>query len=276
MLKNPFEVERDVLAVLDLLDSKDVIRLAGDWRSEGVVYEVVSLVLARLTRKGWSKSVSGAGFGYGRPLAPADVHAAVLLQAPCYESNAKDVRRDRPPGGEPNTAPGHVVRGSKLEEAGWLTPAHGRVRILVGELSEWERIGERPDYVVAIPDSAEEKLGLVRALIVATAQSPGPGIRAALLANVCGLDWPIELLFEDYQTCHLNLPFAAVEDAASCRPLGVVCGVWGLWLPAQVLLRDFPEAIPKLLDAWSVFAERVPETVASRVTRRLAGLPGLA
>ena len=86
ILRSPLDVEADAQALLrSIPDSGAVIRLAGDWAAEAAVYQVAALVLARLARKGWSKSIHGSTFGHAHTPAPPLARVSLLLDATAYD-----------------------------------------------------------------------------------------------------------------------------------------------------------------------------------------------
>jgi hypothetical protein len=242
LYKWPTDLEKDIQAVLASLPENGgaVVRFAGDWKVEGLINYLVSLVTARLFHK--KKRYAAAGILQYSDVVPAipllssgePVDVAILLNAHTYENLGE-----------------------------WDKPILGKFIFQLGELSAREKKGIKPDFVLQIDQTQEHKLEQYISFIKAAIHSGSPAIRAGILANGLFCDWYMPLLETDYLDRPERIPFVTVEDLEG-QPFDYVCAEGGSWMVNHCLLQEPLSALEALKKDLDWLSMRLPNPATRR------------
>jgi hypothetical protein len=203
---SPPAIERDVRRLTSWISRNQgaVLRLAGPWWAEYLVYQILAIALARSQKK-QSYAVCGNVFLGTLPAVP-ETRVAVLLDAPSY----KDV-------------------------GAWARPHADLAIILVGESTAWGRVGQAANWTVTgNPDPTA--LEYYREKVRRAARSRNRFVRAAVLANALHMDWRSERLPRRWST-GLEAVFTPLWSQTGER-LPWVCVRGGAWLAQSVLAQE--------------------------------------
>ncbi len=218
----PEEIEAHAEALLGLCQRRlregGLVIVAGDWRSEALLYQLLSLTTARLRRRGHSVELCGVALTSDEPPPRPDVEFACLLEAPTYTA---------------------------LDQ--WTDQAPGRVAVLAGHIEEWGRLGVTPDLVGVGQDQLDLEAALApyrdaarEAFLQADSR-----VRSGILLNALSLDLP-RAFFPAAEPPPL---FAALEDMAGRRLdfYSVACGQWLVREAVRDLWRGRQEVVARAL-----------------------------